>query len=361
MARMRGPSTEFVLRIVGALVCFGLGFQAGLYLDQRYPEMMNAPARLLFPLLGFMIGLILTPYFTTRPARAIREWVAQLPAPVLFTGLAGLFFGLLISALLSVPMWLIPLPWIRGLAAPILTGLITYSSVMLFLTRQRDVWALLQGRYEGSMGLSPKEPYYLVDTGALIDGRLLALARLGFPQGILLIPRFVLQELQAIADSDEPHKRRRGRRGLENLAELQQLQRPRVLISDVDVLDADKVDEKLVRLARRLEAPIITTDYNLAQVARLHKVQAINLHELAQALQVPVIPGDTLTLDVVQAGKGADQGVAFLEDGTMVVVEQGRPYIGQTIQVTVTKVLPTQGGRIIFARPMETPEGPTAS
>lgn len=351
MARVSGPSTEFILRIVGGLLLAGLGLQAGLSLYQRYPSLLPFQVRVLFPLLGFMVGLVLTPYFTTRPARAVRQWVAQLPAPLLFTAMAGLFFGLLLSALLSIPLWLIPLPWVRGIAAPLLTGLVTYSSIMLFLTRQRDVWALLQGRYADAFRTEAVESYYLVDTSALIDGRLLALARLGFPRGVLLVPRFVLEELQSIADSEEPHKRRRGRRGLEHLHELQQLRQPRVLISDVEVLNATRVDEKLVQLARRLNAPIITTDYNLAQVARLRDVPVLHLHELAQALQVPITPGDVLSLRVVQAGKGADQGVAFLEDGTMVVVEQGRPFIGQTIEVTVTKVLPTQGGRIIFARP----------
>ncbi len=353
MAKVPGPSAEFVLRLVGALVLTITGVQAGLSLYQRYPDLLPVQVRVLLPLLGFMVGLVLTPYFTTRPARAVRRWVAQLPAPLLFTAIAGLFFGLLLSALLSIPLWLIPLPWVRGLAAPILTGLITYSTIMLFLTRQRDVWALLQGRYANTLTTDAPEGYYLVDTSALIDGRLLALARLGFPRGVLIVPRFVLQELQSIADSSEAHKRRRGRRGLENLQQLQELRMPRVMISDVEVLDTTRVDEKLVQLARRLDAPIITTDYNLAQVARLRGVPVLHLHELAQALQVPVLPGDVLSLELVQAGKGEDQGVAFLEDGTMVVVEQGRPYIGQTIQVTVTKVLPTQGGRIIFARPLQ--------
>ncbi len=347
MPNTRGPSAEFILRILGAFILMGLGLQAGLYLDREYGFLSNAPMRVLLPLIGFMTGLILTPYVTTRPARALRRWVAQLPAPVLFTGLAGLFFGLMASALLSIPLWLIPLPWFRAILALVLTGLITYTTLIVFLTRQRDMWAFLRGRYEAGLA---QETYYLVDTSALIEGRLLALARLGFPRGTLLIPRFVLQELQSIADSDDPHKRRRGRRGLEILEELQTLKQPSVMISDIEEMDADTVDDKLVRLAKRLNAVLVTTDYNLTQVARVQGVPVLNLHDLARALQMPLSLGDTLTVDVVQPGKGPDQGVGFLDDGTMVVVEDGRNLIGKRVKVKVTKILPTSGGRIVFTR-----------
>lgn len=348
MGKVRGPSVEFVLRIVGALILLFTGLQTGLYLDREYAGFSSVPFRVLLPLLGFMAGLILTPYVTTRPAQALRRWVAQLPAPKLFTGLLGLFFGLLISALLSLVLWLIPFPTLRAILALVATGLIVYTSMLLFLTRERDIWALFKGRYEAGL---EQGPIYLVDTSALIEGRLLALARKGFPPGILMVPRFVLQELQSIADSDDPGKRRRGRRGLAILEELRQLRRPQLEISDIEVLDAEKVDEKLVRLARRLNAVLITTDYNLTQVARVQDAPVLNLHELAQALQIPLMPGDEITVEVVQPGKGADQGLAFLDDGTMVVVEQGREFIGRTIQAVVTKVLPTQGGRIVFVRP----------
>ncbi len=339
------PSAEFIFRILGGFILAGLGLQLGLYLDARYGAYTEAPFRVIMPLLGMLMGLVLTPYVTTRPAAALRRKIAALPAPSLFSALAGLVFGLFASALLSIPLWLIPLVWLRTLLAMVFTGLMTYASIMIALTRQEEVWNLLLNRNP-----TPSAKYDVVDSSMLIDGRLPGLLRLGVLERTLLIPRFVLEELQAIADDREGMRRRRGRLGLEHVRQLRELFPTQVLLSEVDVPDTDQVDMKLVLLARQLGARLLTVDYNLAQLAKVYGVQVLNLRELQQILQIPVRLGDTLHIVIEERGRNPRQGVGFLDDGTMVVVEDGEPYLGQEVEVTVTKVLPTQGGRIIFAQ-----------
>ena len=195
----------------------------------------------------------------------------------------------------------------------------------------------------------------VVDTSAIIDGRLLDLCQTGFIDGRLIIPRFVLKELQAVADSADPIKRGRGRRGLEVLKQLQQLPTIDVKIHDEDIPGIPETDEKLVKLAQVMGARIITNDYNLNKVAELQEVGVLNVNELAQALRPVVLPGETLEIKPIKEGKEHHQAVAYLDDGTMVVVEQGRPLIGQSIRATVTSVLQTAAGRMVFARPENLP------
>lgn len=351
------PSGEFIIRILGALMLFFAGLQAGLYLDRVYGHLLAAPARVLFPLIGFLIGLVLTPYVTTRPAATLRRWIARLPAASLFSALTGLLFGLLASALLSVTLWLIPLVWVRTLLMVIFTGLIIYTSVLIFLTRQEEVWGILLRRQDAGTLLAAS--YDLVDTSALIDGRLLPLLQMGLLERTLLIPRFILQELQSIADDKAGPRRRRGRRGIDNLRRLQDLFPTRVQISDIDVPDRASSDEKLVRLAQQLNARILTVDYNLAQIAQVHGIPVLHLNKLLEVLLPPVHVGDVLHILVEDKGRNPEQGVGYLEDGTMVVVENGLSYIGQRIAVEVTKILPTQGGRIVFAQPLPNASKPS--
>jgi uncharacterized protein YacL len=190
----------------------------------------------------------------------------------------------------------------------------------------------------------------LLDTSVIIDGRVSDITKTGFLPGTLLIPRFVLNELQYIADSPDGLRRQRGRRGMEVLAELQK--QPNILtrISDIDVDGMREVDDKLVVLARQLKCPILTNDYNLNRVAELQGVTILNINELANAVKSVVLPGEILRINVIQEGKERDQGVGYMDDGTMVVVENGRDYIGEYQEVAVTKVLQTAAGRMIFAR-----------
>jgi uncharacterized protein YacL len=190
-----------------------------------------------------------------------------------------------------------------------------------------------------------------LDTSVIIDGRIADVSRTGFIQGTMLVPRFVLNELQHIADSADVLRRNRGRRGLEVLNKLQKDSAVPILVTDMDIDDVREVDDKLVLLAKQLHCPIVTNDYNLNRVAELQGVTVLNINELANAVRAIYLPGESMEVKVIQEGKELGQGVGYLDDGTMVVIEDGRRRIGQTIPLVVTKVLQTAAGRMIFARP----------
>jgi uncharacterized protein YacL len=193
----------------------------------------------------------------------------------------------------------------------------------------------------------------LLDTSVIIDGRIADIAETNILDSELIVPRFVLAELQAIADSDDKLKRNRGRRGLDVLNKLQGSGKIDIRIMDTHVAavdDAADVDAKLVALARHLEARVVTNDYNLNKVAQLRKVDVININDLANALKPIVLPGETLAVKMIKPGEEPGQGVGYLEDGTMVVAEQGRDHLGREIVITVTSVLQTSAGRMIFGK-----------
>ncbi len=194
-------------------------------------------------------------------------------------------------------------------------------------------------------------PILLLDTSVIIDGRIADIARTGFLLGQLTVPRFVLNELQYIADSSDTLRRNRGRRGLEILDRLQNMTGTTLNFSDEDPTDATQVDDKLISLGRQTGAIILTNDYNLNRVARLQGVTILNINELANAVKAAFLPGEEIPLKIIQEGKESGQGVGYLEDGTMVVVENGRRYLNQEVLVQVTKVLQTNAGRLIFAVP----------
>jgi uncharacterized protein YacL len=207
----------------------------------------------------------------------------------------------------------------------------------------------------GSAELTPSTDSrtILLDTSVIIDGRIADIARTGFVPGSLLIPRFVLAELQYIADSSDSLRRQRGRRGMEVLSQLQKDTNVVVRISDIDVEGTREVDDKLVILARQMRCPILTNDYNLNKIAEFQGVTVLNVNELANAVKSVMLPGEILRIRVIQEGKEVNQGVGYMDDGTMVVVENGREYVGHETDVTVTKVLQTAAGRMIFGRPEE--------
>src|SRR5207253_1930112 len=193
----------------------------------------------------------------------------------------------------------------------------------------------------------------LLDTSTIIDGRIADISQTGFIFGTLLVPRFVLNELQRIADSADTMRRNRGRRGLEMLNRLQKDATVPIEITDSDVEDVIEVDGKLVKMARTLHCPIITNDFNLNRVAELQGVKVLNINELANAVKPALLPGEDITIRIMQDGKELGQGVGYLDDGTMIVVEGGRHYMNMTIEVTVTRVLQTVAGRMIFAHPKQ--------
>ncbi len=225
--------------------------------------------------------------------------------------------------------------------------------------RQGDIMSLfgtLSGRSEGGSGSSwtNLNRTILLDTSVIIDGRVADIAKTGFLPGTLLIPRFVLNELQYIADSPDGLRRQRGRRGMEVLAELQKLPNILVRVSDIDVEGVREVDDKLVVLGKQLKSPVLTNDYNLNRIAELQGVTVLNINELANAVKSVVLPGEVMNINIFQEGKELGQGVGYMDDGTMVVVENGKDYIGEYMDVHVTKVLQTAAGRMIFGRVEET-------
>lgn len=350
-------STEFIFRIIGMIIMGILGWIFGGFASRIEPFIPEQILlyEMVFGLVGALAGLVLTPYLTTRPARAIRNKLGRLSAETLFAGLTGLIVGLLTAALLAFPFSQLPAPF--GQILPFIGVVIfAYLGVSLFVMRQGDLMGLMSslsgrgGEGGSSSSWTNLNRTILLDTSVIIDGRVADIAKTGFLPGTLLIPRFVLNELQYIADSPDGLRRQRGRRGMEVLAELQKLPNVLVRISDINAEGVREVDDKLVVLARQLKCPILTNDYNLNRVAELQGVTILNINELANAVKSVVLPAERMTINIFQEGKEHGQGVGYMDDGTMVVVENGHDYIGEYKEVVVTKVLQTAAGRMIFAR-----------
>lgn len=350
-------SGEFILRLIGMFI-LALG---GGYLGYQMGVLAGASRdfyTVVLGLVGALVGLVLTPFLTTRPARSILQKMNKVSAQTLASGLLGLVVGLLIAALLAFPLSLLPSPF--GEILPFLGVVIfSYFGVVVFIMRQGDVFNVFLSRLQPASSDEDRSSAaiaqsgirnILLDTSVIIDGRIADIARTGFLAGTLLIPRFVLNELQYIADSPDALRRQRGRRGMEVLAQLQKDTVVPVRISDIDVEGVRDVDDKLVVLARQLRCPILTNDYNLNRVAELQGVAVLNVNELANAVKSVFLPGESITVNIIQEGREVGQGIAYLDDGTMVVVEDGRDRINTQSLVNVTKVLQTAAGRMIFAR-----------
>jgi uncharacterized protein YacL len=345
-------SAEFIVRIVGMIALFAGGFYLGSLLGETAGEQSTLWA-IVFALVGALMGLIVTPFLTTRPIRSIRSQIAQLSARTMVAGLMGLIVGLVIAALTAFPLSLLPRPFSQIL--PFVSAiLMVYLGITLFVMRQNDIFNLFSTRFsvgskEGNG--APATRSVLLDTSVIIDGRVADIARTGFIHGQMLVPSFVLNELQHIADSSDGLRRQRGRRGLDILNRLQKDPTISFRISDLDVEGVREVDDKLVILAKQLSSQILTNDYNLNRVAELQGVDVLNINELANAVKTVFLPGERLEVHVIQEGKEEGQGVGYLDDGTMVVVEGGKNHQDDILPVTVTKVLQTAAGRMIFARP----------
>ena len=348
-------SIEFLFRIIGMIVFSILGGYLGNYWALAAG---GPPVELyifLLGLCGMLFGLIITPYMTTRPVRALGKIFIRLSAQSLAAALMGLVVGLIIAALLTFPLSL--LPGTFGKLLPfIVVVLMSYFGVSIFMMRQNDLFVVLRSistrsGIEDSAGSAAISRTILLDTSVIIDGRIADIAQTGFLSGTLLIPRFVLNELQYIADSSDSLRRQRGRRGMEVLARLQKETGIPVRISDIDVEGVREVDDKLVLLARQLRCPILTNDYNLNRIAEIQGVIVLNVNELANAVKLVFLPGEMFEVSIIQEGKESSQGVGYLDDGTMVVVEEGVEFLNRKANVVVTKVLQTTAGRMIFARP----------
>jgi uncharacterized protein YacL len=380
-------SLNLTVRLTG-MVLFAA---AGLLLAQYYiaPALYWNPAtsfnELVLPVTLFsaLLGLLLIPYVTIYPLRWMRNRIKLLPAQDLLSATVGLFVGLVLGAIMTGPLSALP-GWGGQVLPTVATLLLALLGIATGVLRRRDlVEALRTGRrgdvptipsimstgkltrsdamsmstgylQSGSLGdvgesIQP-EKYLLVDTSAIIDGRIADISKTGFIDGILLVPQFVLNELQHIADSADALRRARGRRGLDMINRLQKEAVVPIQMSDVDAEDVPEVDGKLVKIARIYRCPIITNDFNLNRVAEIQGVKVLNINELANAVKPVVLPGEEMHVHVIQEGKEFGQGVAYLDDGTMVVVENGKRYMNSDVDVVVTRVLQTVAGRMIFAQ-----------
>ncbi len=354
-----------IFRILGLIVFAIIGWEIGVIVtDTPNPLQDLESLKYVVPLtlVGGVVGWVIAPWLTTRPAKYAIRVVRQIPIEEVLAGSIGLILGLIVSALVAIPLAQLPPPF--GPILPFIASIIFgYLGAMILVLRREDLIRLFRplrqqakaasGEEKATSGPIPEGPYpLLLDTSVIIDGRILDVAKTGFLPGPLLVPRFVLSELQYIADSSDALRRARGRRGLQVLDELQHLEWPRLEIVDLDAPEVREVDEKLMALARKYGIGIVTNDYNLNRVAALQGVRVLNLNDLANAVKVIYLPGEHLRLRIIQEGKEPDQGVGYLEDGTMVVVENGRDLIGQEVELEVTKALQTSAGRMIFAAPV---------
>ena len=355
-------SIILILRLLFMLLLAFLGWVAGEWAFKWLP-ITQAPVargyyRFFMTFIGALIGFASAPYLTVVPYRALRQRLHEVSARALIMGAIGLVIGLIIAALLALPLSMLPGLW--GQVLPFVAALVLgLLSMTILVVRDRDILALL-GLFLARDTIKGKRNVVLLDTSVIIDGRVADIAQTGFIGGTMLVPRFVLEELQHIADSADVLRRNRGRRGLDILNKMQKNERIPVEISETDVSEVREVDGKLIKIAQGLGCPVLTNDYNLNRVAELQGVRVLNINELANAVKAIVLPGEALRVQIIQEGKELGQGVGYLDDGTMVVVEDGRRHIGSEVDITVTRVLQTVAGRMIFGQLQEEKKAATS-
>lgn len=309
-------------------------------------------------LVFWLISLLLTDW-TIKMLKQAENALTKKSLTYLLFGAISTIFGLILAILISIPLWRLSIPVVNNVLPVLLMILFSYLGFHLGTTRQ-DEWRRLltrRGRDDQEAQVIKRQDenyhhYKILDTNILIDGRIYDLVKTGFLEGTLLVPNFVLYELQYIADAGESIKRVRGRRGLDILNKLRSEKIVPVEMYKGDFEDIKEVDEKLIALAKKVDGVIVTNDYNLNKVIQFQNVQVLNINNLAKSLRPRVIPGEQLTVVVVKKGTERQQGVAYLDDGTMVVVEDGRYHMNEQLDVEVTSALQTDAGRMIFARPV---------
>jgi uncharacterized protein YacL len=348
-----------IIQFLGALLGTLIGFALGLALLQRAGQLIepaNRPAFLTaFVVATLLFGYLAIPYITIYPVRRAVEKLAEAGAGEFALGVGAIVVGLLMGVLIGVPV--AQLGGVIGSVGPPLISLFLAGLMLAATLYKRDVLlSAFAGLIPGARGRAASNRV-VVDTSAVIDGRIVDIARTGFVLGILVVPRFVLDELQRIADSPDALRRNRGRRGLEMLSALQKDAISPVEISEATYPEVPEVDAKLMAYARDHGAAILTNDYNLNRVADLQGIRVLNINELANAVKSVVHPGEEMMVRIIQEGKESGQGVGYLDDGTMIVVEGGLRFLNGDVPITVTRVLQTVAGRMIFATPRTDADG----
>lgn len=318
-------------------------------------------------ILGIIIGYVVSSFILKQGlviARQLERVLTHIPNQELIAGTIGLLFGLIIANLIGVAFNQVPI--IGPYISIILSAIFGYSGVRLMARKGPEMYLNYMRQWKrGELSAKKSKGFKafgsnkasdnngsskLLDTSVIIDGRIKDLCATGFIEGPLVVPLFVLNELQIISDSADAMKRNRGRRGLDILKEMQDAKVVTIEIVEDDYDDLQEVDSKLMRLALEKQWKLMTNDFNLNKVARVQGIKVLNLNELANVLKPVLIAGEWIRVQVMKEGKEVQQGVAYLDDGTMIVVEDGRPYVGQEIEVMVTSILQTSAGRMIFAR-----------
>ncbi|MDD7119983.1 PIN/TRAM domain-containing protein [Limosilactobacillus reuteri] len=365
MKQMRRRMITLIYILVGAAV--------GFYYLPLLWEILNIalnPALLVFIdiIIGALIFWLLSLPLASGTEKLIQRIEKELTkrSPVyLFFGTLLTIIGLVLAILISIPLWRTRIPVINNILPILLMIVFSYFGFRIGTTRLDD-WRKAfthakSSKNDGGNVIERQDDNYhhykILDTNILIDGRIYDLVKTGFLEGTLLVPNFVLYELQYIADSGESIKRVRGRRGLDILNKLRNEKIVPIEMYDGDFEDIPEVDSKLIALAKKVDGVIVTNDYNLNKVIQFQNVQVLNINNLAKSLRPRVIPGETMTVVVVKKGTERQQGVAYLDDGTMVVVEDGRYFMDKQIEVEVTSALQTDAGRMIFARPLHSQRG----
>lgn len=345
---------QTIVRLSGALLGIILGFGLGLLILDRTGDLIgsaNRPAFLIaLVVASLLFGYLAIPYVTLYPTRWAVGRLSEAGAAEFVLGVVGILIGLLMGALIGIPLAQLGGP--LGSALPVIVSLML-GAIMAgaFMYKREAILKAVTGITPGGRRGAPNK--VVVDTSAVIDGRIVDIGKTGFILGSLVAPRFVLDELQRIADSPDALRRNRGRRGLEMLAALQKDSVTPVEISEASYPELDEVDAKLVALARDTGAAILTNDYNLNRVAELQGIRVLNINELANAVKAVVHPGEEMNVKIIQEGKEPGQGVGYLDDGTMIVVEGGSRFLERDVPITVTRVLQTVAGRMIFAQPRD--------
>ena len=312
--------------------------------------------------IGFFASILLSKP-TEKAIRRLQDYVSTLNASYILFGTVGAILGLIVAWLINLSLFAFSTPLISDVLPIILTVLFAYIGFEFMSSRREEIRRLFMPRseeQEDNEVLNRKEgenyrKYKVLDTSVIIDGRILDIIRSGFLEGVFVISFYVLKELQHIADSSDSLKRVRGRRGLDILNALQKEEGVIVKMDEHEIPESDEVDMKLVHLARKLDGVVITNDYNLNKVAEFQNVPVLNINELANTLKPVVIPGETMRVLIVKEGTERSQGVAYLDDGTMVVVEEGKFHINEQHDVIVTSSLQTNAGRMIFAKLQDEP------
>jgi uncharacterized protein YacL len=354
------PMLDFTIILLLILAAAGIGYDiVDILPDEMLVKVTNMEGLRIVSagfaaLFGGMFGVVVKTAY-----RRLESQVRQMPVEVLLTRSVGLVIGLLVANLMLAPIFLLPMPleftFLKPLLAILGSVMFCYLGVTLADTHGGAFLRLINPQNmqstlvaEGTLkAIAPK----VIDTSCVIDGRIEELLSTGFVEGQILVPQFVIQELQTLADSANDMKRIRGRRGLDILNRMKTGFPDRIIIHPIDYLDIATVDAKLVHFASEIHATLLTNDYNLSKVANLQAVSVLNVNDLAHAIRPIYLPGDCLDIKIIKDGKEATQGVGYLDDGTMVVVDEGRKYVGGELKIIVTSALQTSAGRMIFARP----------